>query len=234
MREVYILENMAAGYHFMMDQMQKGYQPESFLGVGSFSSSFSKEIPQGADLKVTPAFLEPDLYDYIVKGYISLFENEPILIQPKMNINHQKVSKWLILSQHKTIFSLQKDVVLKYLRSESISSIEEFVNIYFHYLLSKTNELRAEVIIILMDFSMFLEYLREYFKAFPLNSPIEKSAQLEKNVIKEIVLFFSNAFFSHKIAIIPDQSKYYNIFLSMIHESRQESKNFSNDVMYKL
>ena len=240
MRDVFILENMAACKDFMSDHIQKGYSEESFLGVGAFSSSQLNNANEGVKIKVTPNFLEQDLVDYIIQGYISVFEQDSILIQAQSNI--VSISKWLILGQHTSIFSLSNREISKYLKSFSVSSMEEFVNAYFNFIISKINEMRAQIVVVLFDLDMFKNYVLKFFnwldkekKQAKMNDKLLfQENSLDILIIKELLHFLSNAFFNNKIAIIPSSPACYPIFLNTIHEIKKEFDLYAKDIIFRL
>lgn len=241
MRDIYILENMAACQNFLNEFIQKGYSEESFLGVGSFSSSILNNENKGAEVKITPHFLEKDLIQYIVQGTISIFESEPILIQTQPQSPSNNLSKWLILNQHTSIFSLQKEDILRHIKANSSLSLEEFVSTYFEYIITKINEMRAQIVIVLFDIDMFknytynfLNWLQKEEKKDHYKSYLKQDKLLEKQIIKELILFISNSFFNNKIAIIPSKPNYFPVFLSTIHEIKKELSTYSKDIIFRI
>ncbi|MES2613811.1 MAG: hypothetical protein V4591_00175 [Bdellovibrionota bacterium] len=242
MRDVYILENMAACMDFISDHIHKGYSEESFLGVGAFSSSMLNSLNEGVEIKVTPCFLEQYLVNYIIQGHVSVFEQESILIQAQPKNGANNISKWLILSQHTSIFSLPKTEIIKYIKSAGVLSIEEFVNAYFNNLISKINEMRAQIVIILFDINMFKNYTIKFFNWLHHENggmkgnnevlPLQDTS-LENLIIKELIQFLSNAFFNNKIAVIPSHQNYFSTFLNIIHDTKKEVNAYSKDIIFR-
>ena len=242
MRDVYILENMAACKDFMSEHISKGYNEESFLGVGTFSSSVLKNSLEGAQIKVTPNFLKTDLIDYIVQGYLSLFDQEPILIQSNSNDSQHNISKWLLTGVHSAIFSLSNPNIIKHVNQFNLSSVEEYINNYFTFLIGKINEMRAQIVVILFDFEIFknnlLKFYHWVYEEKQLNvqtyeHQVKKEFFFEKLIIKETLCFLSNAFFNNKIAIVPSRPELFTLFQNTIHEIRKESNLYSNDIVFR-
>lgn len=235
MKEIFILENMAACKNFISDQEQNGSIEDSFLGVGCFSSSLlNSSTNEGLSIKVTPHFLEQDVIDYIVRGHISILEKEPILIQAKDSDNYIHISKWLILGQHTALFSLPKSEVLKHLPSSPISNVDEFVNSYFNFIVAKMNEMRAKIVVILFDIDMFKRYLLKYFSWLDKeNKLLHFPPDIEPLIIKELLHSLSNTFFNNIIAIVPSNQNHFNLFINTIHEIKKDLNSYSEDVTFK-
>ncbi len=240
MRDVFILENMAACKDLISDHLQKGYSEEDLLGVGAFSSSLPKNSPEGFQIKAIPSFLEQDLTDYIIKGHISAFEQESILIQPQFKNAYISISKWLIFGQHLSIFSLPEADISKYINFENIHSVEEFINNYFNQLISKINEMRAQIAFILLDIELFQNYILKFFnwidkeRTPPIKHSLKFGKPLEALIIKEILYFLSNAFFNHKIVIIPSSQMAFQILVNTSHEIKKELNTYSKEVTFRL
>ena len=231
---------MVSCHYFIQDEIEKGATEESFLGVGSFASVALSDNAHGAEIKVTPYFLEQDLLDYIIKGIISVFEKEPILIQPKILEEDIPIHKWLILGQHTSIFTVQNINVLDYVKSQTILSVSDFIKIYFNQLISKINEMKTEILIILFDFNMFKNYMTQFFIWFDkqykenISSQIMSDHNLDTTIITELIHFLSNAFFNNKIAIIPSNPKYFPVFINTIHEIKKDCPSYSRDILFRI
>jgi hypothetical protein len=241
MRDVFILENMAACQDFMSAHLTKGYYEDSFLGVGFFSSYLPNDSSTGVKIKVTPHFLEKDLKNYITQGYISLFEQESILIQQQLNIQFLPIKKWLLSGLHSSCFSLTNATILKEINKFKLNTLEDFITTYFSTIIAKINEIRAQIVVLLFDFDIFKNYLHSYLKWSNSNGNNNtlifkniNQKSLEKTIIYELISFLSNSFFNNKIAIVPSRPEQYNIFLNTIHSIKKDSHIYPDEIIFRV
>lgn len=238
MRNIFVLENMAACQRFMQDHFQRGYTEESFLGVGTFSTSPVESDKMGVDVFISPHFLKQDLVNYIIQGHVSIFEQSPILFQYQDSTSFNLISKWLITGFHNSIFTLPKESVEKQIEIQNLNTIEDFINHHLSLLIEKINEMRAQIVIVLLDFQIIKKYFesliawkKNHIKSFELS---KSESNLDRLIIKETLLFFSNAFFNNKIAVVPSQQNLYPLFIDAMRDVKKELNSFGNDVVFRL
>lgn len=240
MRDVFILENMSACNHFVQEHLDKGYTQESFLGIGSFSSLINSDDGTGLNVKVIPNFLEKDIISYIVQGDISPFERDPILVHAQPNNDYTQILRWLLICQHPAIFSIKNTNYPKISNFGGALTLDEFVVFCFSNVISKINEIKAEIAILLFDIEFFKNFFLKVVECSgrDVSELLKKTTfqenDLEKKIIKEIIYFFSNSFFNSVVAIVPSNYKHYNLLIDSAHLAKKEFGIYSKDINFRL
>lgn len=234
MSDIFILENMAACKEFVSEHLQKGYNKENFLGVGSFSSNLFNTTKESVRINVTPHFLYEDLINYVMQGYVSIFERDPVLIQVKSHIPLNFISKWLILEQHTSIFSLPARELSKYIDFLKIKSLDKFLQHYFNKMITKINEIKAQINVILIDFDMFKNYVQNFFAWLSQEKYIQDVINFNESfIIKEICFILSQNVFNSKIAIVPSSQDYFKNFINTIKDIKNETNLLQKNIEFK-
>ncbi|WP_397601079.1 hypothetical protein [Silvanigrella sp.] len=245
MREIHLLENNAACAKYVLNRTSQGFLPETFLGIGSFST----RVPvsgSGLSIYSTPTFFENEISDSIVQGYFSVFEKESLLMQVAMGeIANFPISRWLLIGQHLSIFHSSKIDVKRYLPTDellNVRSAEEFMQVYLGNIFPHIQEIRAQSILFLFDVKMFSDYIKSFFLwlAEQFNIPflkdlVSESSEIEmqKKVTDEFLWYLSESAIHPCIAVYPSS---YNCYLDLIQSARNIRKqgNYSDELFFKL
>lgn len=166
MREIHLLENKEACARFVLGRTSQGFSPETFLGIGSFSS----QIPstgKGVALRSIPHFFESELTESVVQGHFSVFERESLLMQVGLGeIGNIPISRWLLVGLHLSIFYSPKIDVKRYLPTQDLINVrspEEFMQVYLGNLFPHIQEIRAQSVLFLFDMKSFCDYVVAFF-----------------------------------------------------------------------
>jgi hypothetical protein len=245
MREIHLLENNEACARFLLLRASQGFLPETFLGIGSFSSQIPKQ-GSGIALYSTPSFFEHELADSIVHGHFSVFEKESILLQTSMGLgNNISISRWYLIGQHLSIFNTSNIDVKNYLPTIELCKVrspEEFMQVYLGYLFPHIQEVRAQTILMLFDVKMFCDYVSNFFTwlSNKLKSPkiIEaivslSNLELQYKLTSELLWYLSDSVLHPCIAVYPSTRACFQDLVSSARKIRIQG-HLSDDLLFKL
>ena len=245
MREIHLLENNEACARFVLSRTSQGFSPETFLGIGSFSSHVPNS-GKGLAVRSTPVFFENELADSIVQGHFSVFERESLLMQVSMGeVGNFPISRWFLVGQHLSIFHSPKIDVKRYLPTKdllAVRSAEEFMQVYLGNLFPHIQEIRAQSILFLFDIKMFCDYIVSFFLwiSAQFNIPHLKDlvtvcseAEIQKKITAEFLWYLSDSALHPCIAVYPSTQ---SCFQDLIQSARNICKhgNLSEDLLFKL
>lgn len=245
MREIHLLENNAACAKYVLNRTSQGFLPETFLGIGSFSTRVP-ESGKGLSIYSTPTFFENEISDSIIQGYFSVFEKESLLMQVSMGvIGNFPISRWLLVGQHLSIFHSPKIDVKRYLPTEdlmNVRSAEEFMQVYLGNIFPHIQEIRAQSILFLFDVKMFSDYIKSFFLwlSSQFNIPYLKylvtessDLELQKKVTGEFLWYLSESAIHPCIAVYPSSKTCYTDLIQSARNIRKQG-NYSDELFFKL
>lgn len=235
MREIYLLENKEACHKFLLNRTASGFLPDSFLGIGSFSS----KVPDsgiGLAIHSSPIFFEKEISESIINGYFSVFEKESLLMQiPLGGVENFPIARWLLIGKHFSIFNSTKIDVAKYLPTKElmhVRTIEEFMQVYLGFIFPHIHEIRAQSILFLFDINMFIEYIKLFFKW--LSSQVSISSvtrnivemsvsDFQRKITDEFLWYISESSIHPCIAIFPSTKSSFISFVQSARNIRRQS-----------
>jgi hypothetical protein len=245
MREIHLLENNEACARFVLSRTSNGFSPETFLGIGAFSSHVPSS-GKGLAVRSTPLFFENEIADSIVQGHFSVFERESLLMQVSMGeIGNFPISRWFLVGQHLSIFHSPKIDANRYLPAKdllAVRSVEEFMQVYLGNLFPHIQEIRAQSILFLLDIKMFCDYIISFFiwLSVQLNIPHLKElvtvcseAEIQKKVTAEFIWFLSDSALHPCIAVFPSTKSCFQDLIQSVRNIRKHG-NLSEELFYKL
>ena len=245
MREIHLLENINACAKFVLNRTSQGFLPETFLGIGSFSTRVP-ESGKGLSVYSTPTFFENEIFESIIQGYFSVFEKESLLMQVSMgDIGNFPISRWLLVGQHLSIFNSSNIDVKKYLPTDellNVRSTEEFMQVYLGNIFPHIQEIRSQSILFLFDVKMISDYIKSFFiwLASQLNIPFLKELvndssdiEIQKKITEEFLWYLSESTIHPCIAVYPSSQSCY---ISLIQSARNVRKqgNYTDELFFKL
>jgi hypothetical protein len=248
MREIYLLENLEACTQFILTRANQGFSPETFLGVGFFSSQLSGS-GRGLRICSSPSFFEHELAENMVQGYFSPFEKESLLMQVNLEqIDGLPISRWLLIGQHFSLFSLEKSVdVIRHLPTQELLSIshpEEFIQVYLRNLFPHIQEIRAQSLLFLFDTQIFCGYIAAFFKWLfaqkKYSSHFKKCpvpdlslSHIQKKVTEEFLWYLADTALHPCAAIFPSTQ---NCFEDFMMSARNVCRygNLTEELMFRL
>lgn len=245
MREIHLLENNEACARFVLSRTSQGFSPETFLGIGTFSSHVPRS-GKGLSVRSTPAFFENELADSIIQGHFSVFERESLLMQVSMGeIGNFPISRWFLVGQHLSIFHSPRIDVKRYLPTHDLlnaHSVEEFMQVYLGNLFPHIQEIRAQSILFLFDIKIFCDYIIAFFLwvSVQFNIPHLKDlvtvcseSEIQKKVTAEFLWYLSDLALHPCIAVYPSTP---SCFQDLIQTARNICKHgsFSKELLFKL
>lgn len=243
MREIHLLENNEACTNFVLARTSQEFSPESFLGVGTFSS-YVPSIGKGLMIRSSPVFFENELSDNIVQGHFSVFEREPLLMQvPLGEVGNLPISRWFLFGQHLSIFQSSKIDVKKYLPSKdllNVKNVEEFMQVYLDSLFPHIQEIRAQSILFLFDITILSNYVFSFFNWLSEHNTQLKELvvslqnfDIQKKITEEFLWYLSDSALHPCIAIYPSTQTCFNIFIHSVRNIRKK-RMLSNDIFFRL
>jgi hypothetical protein len=245
MREIHLLENNEACSRFVVTRTSQGFSPETFLGIGVFSSIVPSS-GKGLAIRACPMFFENEISESVVQGYFSAFERESLLMQVSIGeIGNFPISRWFLVGQHLSIFYSQKIDVKRYLPTNDllgVRSIEEFMQVYLGNLFPHIQEIRAQSILYLFDAKMICDYIKAFFIWLSVHFNISylKDAvvncteqEIQKKVSAELLWYLSDSALHPCIAVLPSTASCFHDLIQAARNIRIQD-NFSKDLFFKL
>lgn len=245
MREIHLIENNEACARFVLSRTSQGFSPETFLGIGAFSS----QVPnsgKGLAVRSTPTFFESELADSMVQGHFSVFERESLLMQVSLGeVGNFPISRWFLVGQHLSIFHSPIIDVKRYLPTKdllAVRSVEEFMQVYLGHLFPHIQEIRAQSILFLFDIKMFCDYIKAFFLwlSAQFNIPHLKDvvttgteSEIQKKITAEFLWYLSDSALHPCIGVYPSIQ---TCFQDLVQSARNIRKhgNLSEDLLFKL
>lgn len=229
MREIFILENKEACQKYLLNRTANGFLPDTFLGIGSFSSKVSS-TGQGLAVYSSPTFFAKEISESIIQGHFSVFEKESLLMQiPLGEIAHFPIARWLLIGKHFSIFNAANFDAAKFLPTKDllqVRTVEEFMQVYLGFIFPHIHEIRAQSILYLFDINMFIEYIKLFFNwlSVQTNNPLlaKSVTEISENVLQrkitdEFLWFITESFLHPCLAVFPSTK---SSFISFVQSAR--------------
>ncbi len=231
MKEVFLLENLLSCRDYLFDfQNKDNVAVEDLMGVSHFSIE-AQDLISGVGVKVCcrPLFLENELIDCLVKGYISMEENEPLFIQCDASEENLGIRRWLCLSLPKNQsqrISKERFKAPKHFLEKEL--LDDFVTTFLSSFLEKFGSLKCKAIIFVFDFAKMLHESGVLIN-WEKQEHVEKAIQ---NLIEEVLHFFSNVNLFCKIFIVPSEKKHYSFMINSSYRIKRELCHYAEDLKF--
>nr|BFD30512.1 hypothetical protein GTC16762_01300 [Pigmentibacter ruber] len=245
MREIYLLETKDACHKFLLNRTANGFLPDTFLGIGSFSSKISQS-GVGLTIQSSPKFFVKEISESIIQGHFSVFEKESLLMQvPFGEVGNFPIARWLLVGKHLSIFDSDKIDAVKYLPTKElmqVRTVEEFMQVYLSFIFPHIHEIRAQSVLFLFDINIYISYIKQFFNwlSKQISNPllfkniIEISTiDFQRKITDEFLWFISESSLHPCIAIFPSTKSSFTSFIQSARNIKKQN-GYSDELFFKL
>lgn len=241
MREVFILENMAACVQFINEKLDYGIGEEHILGVGGFACDTADDQPTGVQVRAVPQFLTADVMDALVQGTLSLFEQEPVFVHAQAPVPYAGFSRWLMCGQSPSLFLLPSAGIAKSIPYLEIESADDFVAHHYSQVCDKVTQLQPQVAVFLLDTTMLCRYTQAFFawkkKAWDQTAwqaTVQPEPLTENDILLSFFNFLAGAPFPCQTVVVPSQPQLFALCLRLAHDLKQGTHLQARDIIFRL
>lgn len=210
-RDLYLVQRSARIREILEEKAANGSDMSSSLGVGSFCCLPKGDV--GVDVKVQPSLLHSHFLSEIGRGHISPFSQD-ILYLGEASLS---VCRWLLLGLQSTNGFLRgaesgsQDLKLDWGEVLQAQSAAEVVSALFGVMQSRVLDLRAVVVIVLLDFDLLMGFVNSWLKL--REAPLVERRQL----IIEVLAWFVDDWLHTSTVLVCENAQDFEI---LVEESR--------------
>lgn len=210
-KEMYIVENLET-YALSKDVLSNSDKMlKNAIGVGLFALAPEKNSTlSGVKLTTQPSFLKDEISHNIINGYISVFDDEDLVLKCPHRYESSSIPHWIIyncLSRQKlSIISGGEDLI-----SPDAFSPHSLVSNFLKRTIKKTADLGAQTVVIAFDPCYLARLVHN------TNDPTHFYSQ----IMTTFFVTLSEITTAQNFVIIPKDKKNYYGFLDLTHKLKK-------------